>query len=263
MQVPLVLTPFWVQIHDVPIGLFSENLAINLGNFLGNFMEYDVSNIGKEYKNFMRIRAQVDIRRPLKRKKLIEFRGRKSYVFFKYERLTLFCFYCGKLGHNDSFCEAKMLIGVEVANMGWDLSTRAQSRRTLTMNSVWQREDGEGITGGIQEGNRRVAREPQRMKHMKSFGKTVDPVLGFNLEGSFLCDGAKQGRPLTDQAHDAMDHDLKDAALAGEEGEKRSREENDVVLTNEGIISPKRSRRLIDLNHLTLTAAKRQADRAL
>ncbi|MFQ6657893.1 hypothetical protein Gotur_027375 [Gossypium turneri] len=81
-------------------------------------MKYDASNLGKENRNFMRIRVQVDIRRPLKRKKLLEYRGRKSYVRFKYERLTLFCFYCGKLCHNDSFCEAKMLIGVEIAKMG-------------------------------------------------------------------------------------------------------------------------------------------------
>lgn len=32
--------------------------------------------------------------------------------------LSLFCFYCGQLGHNDSFCEAKMLIGAEVAKRG-------------------------------------------------------------------------------------------------------------------------------------------------
>ncbi|PPD72958.1 hypothetical protein GOBAR_DD30143 [Gossypium barbadense] len=84
-----------------------------------------------------------------------------------------------------------MLIGVEIAEMGWDLSIRAQSRRALTMNSVWLREDGEGVTGGIHEGNRGFARRPQRMEHMKSYGKAVDPVLGFNLEGGFLCDGAK------------------------------------------------------------------------
>ncbi|MBA0673699.1 hypothetical protein Goklo_029777, partial [Gossypium klotzschianum] len=56
-KVHLVLTPFWVQIHNVPIGLFSKNLATQLGNFLGNFMEYDVSYLRKENRNFMRIRA--------------------------------------------------------------------------------------------------------------------------------------------------------------------------------------------------------------
>lgn len=95
---PLVLTLFWVQIHNVPIGLFSENLVVNLENFLGYFMEYNVPNIGKENRNFMQIRVQIDIRRPLKRKKQIEFRGRRSYVSFKYERLTLFLFLLWKVG---------------------------------------------------------------------------------------------------------------------------------------------------------------------
>ncbi|MBA0813054.1 hypothetical protein Gohar_026938 [Gossypium harknessii] len=31
----------------------------------------------------------------------------------------------GEKGHNDSFCEAKMEAGVEVDEMGWDLSLRA------------------------------------------------------------------------------------------------------------------------------------------
>lgn len=77
----------------------------------------------------MRIRVQVDVRRPLKRKKQIMVRGKCSYVRFKYEILSLFCFYCGKLGHSDFFCEATMMLGMEAVEIGWDLTLHAQSRR--------------------------------------------------------------------------------------------------------------------------------------
>lgn len=67
-----------------------------------------------------------------------------SYVKFKYERLTLFCFFCGCSRHNDSYCDTKMMIGTDFIEMGWDLSLRALSRRTLSMNSIWLREDEDG-----------------------------------------------------------------------------------------------------------------------
>ncbi|MBA0754247.1 hypothetical protein Gogos_020268 [Gossypium gossypioides] len=73
-----------IEIHDIPGGFFSKRLAIQLGNFIGTFMEYDGSNL------------------------------------------------------------AKMALGVEVAEMRWDLSLRAQSRRALAMNSIWLREEDEG-----------------------------------------------------------------------------------------------------------------------
>ncbi|MBA0729879.1 hypothetical protein Golax_020488 [Gossypium laxum] len=67
LKIPLVYVPFWVQIHDVPIGLFSESLARLLGNFIGVFLEYDGSDLRN--RNYMRVRVQIDVRKPLKRKK--------------------------------------------------------------------------------------------------------------------------------------------------------------------------------------------------
>lgn len=69
LKVSLIFTPFWVQIHDVPVGLFSKKLTVQLSNFLGKFFEYNGVNLGKENRNYMHIMAQIDIRRPLKRKK--------------------------------------------------------------------------------------------------------------------------------------------------------------------------------------------------
>ncbi|MBA0755563.1 hypothetical protein Gogos_020255 [Gossypium gossypioides] len=69
LKIPLVYVPFWEQIYDVPIGLFSESLAMLLGNFIGVFLEYDGSNLGKENRNYIRVRVQIDVRKPLRRNK--------------------------------------------------------------------------------------------------------------------------------------------------------------------------------------------------
>ncbi|MBA0747522.1 hypothetical protein Gogos_004433 [Gossypium gossypioides] len=37
MEVPLVFTNFWVQIHDLPLGLMSKDMARQFGNFIGKF----------------------------------------------------------------------------------------------------------------------------------------------------------------------------------------------------------------------------------
>ncbi|MBA0706286.1 hypothetical protein Golax_018406 [Gossypium laxum] len=87
--------------------------------------------------------------------------GSCSYVSFKYERLTLFCFFCGKLGHNDSFYQAKMSLRVKVAEFGWDMSLKAQSKRALAISTVWLRDEDERMKGGSRFGG--VPRDKGRM----------------------------------------------------------------------------------------------------
>ncbi|MFQ6620044.1 hypothetical protein Gotur_000817, partial [Gossypium turneri] len=61
LNVPLIYSPLWVQLYNVPIGFVSKNLAIQMGNFIGQFMEYDGSSLGKDSRNFMRIRVKIDV----------------------------------------------------------------------------------------------------------------------------------------------------------------------------------------------------------
>ncbi|KAG8496661.1 hypothetical protein CXB51_007791 [Gossypium anomalum] len=111
VKVPSIFVNFGVQVHELPMGLFSEAL---------------------------------DVRRPLKRKKKIMFApGNCAHVSFRYEKLTMFCFYCGRLGHSDSFCQIKMSKGEESIELSRDLSLQAQPRRVDAMSSVWgKRERG-------------------------------------------------------------------------------------------------------------------------
>ncbi|MBA0845251.1 hypothetical protein Goarm_022376, partial [Gossypium armourianum] len=64
-----------------------------------------------------------------------------------------------------------------------DLSIRAQSRRSLSMNNIWLREERDGDNGGTDAefGGFRMGQKHPGWKI--KYGKSVDPVLGFNLEG--------------------------------------------------------------------------------
>lgn len=75
------------------MGYFSEALGRQIGDFIGRFLEYNCSNLAKGVCNHLRIRVQMDVRRPLRKKKKVMFdSGIYSFVNFKYERLSLFCF---------------------------------------------------------------------------------------------------------------------------------------------------------------------------
>ena len=85
----------------------TEDDTCMLGDLLGGFLEWDASDESRR-GSFMRLRAQVDITRPLIRGKLLG-RGAKAplNVFFNYGGLWNLCYYCGMVNHLLKDCSAK------------------------------------------------------------------------------------------------------------------------------------------------------------
>ncbi|MBA0693261.1 hypothetical protein Goari_010755 [Gossypium aridum] len=105
MALLLFWADFWVQIHDLPMGLMSETMARQFRNFQAQFLEYDVKSLNKGYRGYMRIHVRIDVRNPLmRRKKLISGSKGCTYVRFQYEKLSIFFFLYGRLGHLERFC---------------------------------------------------------------------------------------------------------------------------------------------------------------
>ncbi|MBA0746319.1 hypothetical protein Gogos_008852 [Gossypium gossypioides] len=136
----LKFTEFWIQVHDLPPGSMNESMARQFGNFCDKSIEYNTSIPILGSQSYLRTRVCLDVTAPLKRKKKIMF-GKSLVVYarFKYEKLSLFCFICGRLGHGESFCPLRLQIEPSKITFGWDLSLRAATRRRNVMDSRWLR----------------------------------------------------------------------------------------------------------------------------
>ena len=98
---PLELTHFWVQVHDLPIGL-APSVAKQIVQIVGTM---DEDGVELEESTFQRYRVEVDISKPLCRgRKITLNNGSNWWVSFKYERLPNICYWCGKLTHSDREC---------------------------------------------------------------------------------------------------------------------------------------------------------------
>ena len=129
-QIPINSIDIWVQIFDLPSSYMSESVGKQLGDYIGFFLEYDNNNNGGSVKEYMRLRVSMDVRPPLKRgKRLRTPKGDSFFVSFKYERLSLFCFICGCLGHLDRFCPLLFTIPEEEITRGWGVWLKAIVRQ--------------------------------------------------------------------------------------------------------------------------------------
>ncbi|MBA0561225.1 hypothetical protein Golob_018074 [Gossypium lobatum] len=79
-------------------------------------------------QRYMRIRVRLDVSLALKRKKKGSVGRKMYYARFQYEKLILFCFICGKLGHEESFCSIRARIDLEKIVFEWDITLRTSTR---------------------------------------------------------------------------------------------------------------------------------------
>lgn len=105
LQVRLDTMEIWVQVYDIPTWMISDRVLQSIGNYVGCFIKLDPNNIFGAWRPYVRVRDRMEINKPLKRRMIIKKDGEEwSWVNFKYERLSTFCFFCGLLGHSERDC---------------------------------------------------------------------------------------------------------------------------------------------------------------
>lgn len=145
-KVALVEVDFWIQIHNLLVGYMYEVVGKQLGNFFGKFLEYDSKNNASIWREFMRLKIRMDVRKPLKRKKKICKKDKTEVIVHcKYKKLGDFCFVCGFLSHTERFCKKRMDGEEMVVAKEWGVWLRDPPRRNAGGNqSKWLRDDSDG-----------------------------------------------------------------------------------------------------------------------
>lgn len=97
------MIPFWIKIQGIPIHLWSEEVAIKIGEDLGTYESAEIT------AQSFRMRVHINGRLPIIKTSIIEYpNGDEITATLVYEKLEKHCLHCGKLDHEQRGClEAK------------------------------------------------------------------------------------------------------------------------------------------------------------
>jgi hypothetical protein len=104
-------SPFWIQVHDMPLICMTKAIGSKIGEFLGILEEVDIEGEGVEWSSVLRIRVIIDLQKPLERGRALTIAGKAHWVSFQYENLSVFCFNYGRIVYENSGCSTQMNYG--------------------------------------------------------------------------------------------------------------------------------------------------------
>jgi hypothetical protein len=99
-------TTFWVQVHNLPIDYMNIDNAKCISQQLGLLHKIDLNDKGSiTLGKYLRMKVEVEAYAPLKCGFLMDQSPQPDRWFdFRYERLSDFCFHCGRMGHLKTEC---------------------------------------------------------------------------------------------------------------------------------------------------------------
>jgi 14-3-3 protein epsilon len=125
----------WMQVFRLPFGFIQPKVGQAIGRFLGELKEYDHRNT--VHSTYMRLKVRIDVTKPLQQNwKVRANAGNYVQIVFKYEKLGVFCYLCGLLGHTDKNCPKLFDMDHDDGTRGWGkifaLLSRVLVRRQQT-----------------------------------------------------------------------------------------------------------------------------------
>lgn len=231
-SVPLREVDIWVQLYDVPKGFISETILKSIGDSFGCYIKSDPANFNNAWKDHLRIRVTMDITKPLKRRmKLKRDANNWNWINFKYERLSSFCFVCGKIGHSDRDCNVVYANPGKLVERAYGVWLRAPTRTNkIGAGARWLRNNNTGP-------NQNEAHNPSPATSNTSHGDGEKDPKFMEVDGGRIREFSGE-----DEAVRIVSRDTGDKIVTLSEQNQREVVENNLNLHDRVILEPKRKR---------------------
>ncbi|KAF4364580.1 hypothetical protein F8388_015271 [Cannabis sativa] len=104
----------WVQIHKLPHEYFSVDNGNRLGGLIGKVIKVELEEDNpSSWHLFLRVLVEFNLKNPLISGCFFDLdSGVKRWLQFKYEKVGIFCYFCGVLGHQRRGCSLSSPITV-------------------------------------------------------------------------------------------------------------------------------------------------------
>ena len=83
----------------MPFLCMTKGVDARIGESLGALEDVDVARDGTGWGRCLRLCVSIDITKPLEQGRSLQLERKAIWVSFKYEKLPLFCFNCGRIVH--------------------------------------------------------------------------------------------------------------------------------------------------------------------
>uniref|UniRef100_A0A803NMF8 Reverse transcriptase n=1 Tax=Cannabis sativa TaxID=3483 RepID=A0A803NMF8_CANSA len=134
----LLKLDIWVKAKGVPLPYLTEDCLAQMAKRMGLLLSANkVRRNGIVVNDFLRFQVRLDLSRPLLAGvSLPEINQKKIWSYFKYERLPIFCYKCGVIGHLEDDCS------------GLKRMVTAHNGRSLPLYGSWLK-DGSRLENGF------------------------------------------------------------------------------------------------------------------
>lgn len=99
-------TQLWGRVHELPLEMRTKAMGEKIRHRIGQCISVDESLENGGCADFLRLKVEVEINKPLRRTVKIGYgKGKHVRGRISFDRLPTFCYFCGRLGHCEDECE--------------------------------------------------------------------------------------------------------------------------------------------------------------